>query len=434
MASVDITPPLGYRMSGYFRERLSTGVSDPLFAKAIVLRQGSESAAMVFCDLIGLAADVTDRAREEAHSRTGIPPEHILVCATHSHTGPLYYGALRDHFHRLAVSESGSDPYEKVDYRARLSAGIAESIVQAQSLLQPVRLRTGKATQEGLAFNRRFLMKDGSVRFNPGFKNPDIVRCVGPVDPDVTMVFFNNEGNPQPTGALVNFALHLDTTGGTEYSADYPFFLQRALREKYGDEFILFFGTGTCGDINHLDVTREDRAKPDYIGETLAETVLAAESTLKPVGTPSLAVRTSGIDVPLQSYGPDDLAWAQASIMKVGTSELSFLDQVKAYRILDLHARGADSIRLEVQVFRMGEDLALVGFPGEVFVELGLAAKRASPFSNTLVVELCRDAPGYVPTRKAFSEGSYEIVNSRIAPGGAEKMVDVATSLLKELA
>jgi len=78
--------------------------------------------------------------------------------------------------------------------------------------------------------------------------------------------------------------------------------------------------------------------------------------------------------------------------------------------------------------------VTLVGLPGEVFVDLGLAIKQASPFATTLVIELCQDAPGHIPTEKAFTEGSYETVNSRIAPGGGEKMTQTAIRLLKELA
>ena len=88
---------------------------------------------------------------------------------------------------------------------------------------------------------------------------------------------------------------------------------------------------------------------------------------------------------------------------------------------------------MPVQVFRFGREVALVALPGEVFVDLGLAIKRASPFETTLVVELAHDAPGYVPTRKAFTEGSYETVNSRIEPGGGELLVETAVRLLKEL-
>jgi len=232
--------------------------------------------------------------------------------------------------------------------------------------------------------------------------------------------------------AMVNFALHLDTVGGTEYAADYPYYLEQSLRQSLGEDFVLLFGTGTCGDINHIDVTKKDRLKTDYIGRTLAETVKSKINELKAAAVPMLAVRREIVEAPLQHYGPEKIAWARENIKKVGTNELSFLEQVEAYKILDIEMLAGKSIPLEVQVFRLSRDVAVVGLPGEVFVDLGLAIKRASPFPTTLVIELCQDAPDYIPTKKAFTEGSYETVNSRIAPGGGEMMAEAAVRLLKE--
>ncbi len=114
VAVADITPPIGYRMSGYFSERPSTGTHDPLQAKAIVWRQGDEQAALVVCDLCEVYAAVTEPARTRVQQKTGIPASHILIAATHSHTGPLYFNALREHFHNKAVAKGGSDPCEMV--------------------------------------------------------------------------------------------------------------------------------------------------------------------------------------------------------------------------------------------------------------------------------------------------------------------------------
>jgi hypothetical protein len=166
-------------MSGYFRERLSTGTSNPLGAKAIVLRQGRQRAALVFCDIIGLSLDVSSRARRQAAEKTGIPAANILIAATHTHTGPLYFGALRKYLHDLAVAKHGSDPCEKVDYASELVAKLVKVITQANSAAKPVQLEAGMAEQQGLSFNRRFHMKNGTVRFNPGVLNPDIVRPAG---------------------------------------------------------------------------------------------------------------------------------------------------------------------------------------------------------------------------------------------------------------
>jgi neutral ceramidase len=433
LAVADITPPIGYRMSGYFNERLSTGTLNPLHAKAIVLRQGDASAAMVFCDIIGMSLDVSSRARRLAAERTGIPESNILIAATHSHTGPLYFGALRKHFHDTAVAEHGDDPCEKVDYAEELVGKLVGAITQANTAAKPVLLAAGSTDQQGLSFNRRFHMKDGTVRFNPGVLNPDIVGAAGPIDPEVGMVFFRDADGDCPIAAIINFALHLDTIGGTNYAADYPYYLEQLLREKYGDKFVLLFGTGTCGDINHIDVTKKERLQTDYIGRSLAETVNAKKESLKIIPEPLLGVVTGIVEAPLQQFGPDKVAWARENIKKVGTKELSFLEQVEAYKILAIQMRRSRTIPLEVQVFRLSRDVAVVGLPGEVFVDLGLAIKQASPFATTLVIELCQDAPGYIPTKKAFAEGSYETVNSRVAPGGGEMIAEAAIRLLKEL-
>jgi hypothetical protein len=277
-------------------------------------------------------------------------------------------------------------------------------------------------------------MKDGTVRFNPGQLNPDIVRAAGPIDPKVGIVLLRDANGRNAPAGLVNFALHLDTTGGTQYAADYPYYVEQALRQTLGSDFVLLFGTGTCGDINHIDVTTKDRRKSDVIGQTLAQTVSASLAGLKAVASPALSVRRQIVDVPLQKYTPQEIEQAKRDMPKVGTNDLPFLDQVRAFKILDVQSRPGTTLPLEVQVVRLSNEVAVVGLPGEVFVDLGLAIKKASPFPTTLVVELCQDECGYIPTRKAFGEGSYETVNSRIAPGGGELMVDAAVGLLKDLA
>jgi hypothetical protein len=432
VAVVDITPPKGYRMSGYFNERLNTGVKDPLAAKAIVFRQGNTQAALVVCDLIGMTAEVTNRARKLASEKTGIPAENMAIAATHSHTGPLYFGALRDYFHQRAIEKHGRDPQEESPYAETLEANLVEVIVKAQQAAAPVRIDAGIAQENRLSFNRRFHMKDGSVRFNPGQQNPDILRVAGPIDPDVGIVRFRV--GQKNVAALVVFAMHLDTTGGTEYSADYPYFLERELRKSLGPDFVSIFGAGTCGDINHVDVRIKGRRRTEEMGAMLAETVVAHLPKLAEVKEPLLAVRRAVVEAPLQKYTAEQTSGARGQMAKIGTRELSFLEQVETAKIFDLALRKTDSIPLEVQAFRLSPDVAIVTLPAEVFVELGLAIKRASPFKTTLVIELANDDPAYIPTKKAFAEGSYETVNSRVVPGSGERMAEAAVKLLKELA
>lgn len=434
-AEADITPPAGYRMSGYFHERLNTGTRDLLKAKALYLEQGDVRAALVFCDLIGVPAGVVERARKLILGQSEVPAENVLVAATHSHTGPLYQGVLREHFHRLAVERQGADPQEAVDYSESLVRQIAAAVAQARERARPASLSAGIATRDDISFNRRFHMKNGSVVFNPGRLNPDIVRPAGPIDPAVGILLARDPDASRPLAALTVFALHLDTVGGTQYSADYPYFLERDLRKQWGDDLISLFGAGTCGDINHIDVKSQGTGMPDTerIGMALAATVTGAADSLRPIERPSLAVAHATVDVPAQSYTPEQIAAARANISKVGTRELSFLEQVEACKIMSIELRGQKTLPLEVQVFRLGDDVALVALPGEVFVELGLEIKRRSPFATTLVVELANDCPHYLPTRKAFAEGSYETVNSIIEVGGGEKLVEQAVSLLEGL-
>lgn len=436
VAEVDITAPPGYRMSGYFNERLNTGIHDPLKAKALYLEQGDVRVALVFCDLIGMPAEITAKARELAQQQADVPGANILIAATHSHTGPLFSGVLRDYFHKRAIEKQGADPAEAVDYSAELARKLAAVIAAARSAAKPGELAAGIAEQQGLSFNRRFHMKDGTVVFNPGKLNPNIVRVAGPIDPQVGLLVARDAAK-QPLGVLTVFALHLDTVAGTEYSADYPFYLESELRAKLGPNVVSMFGNGTCGDINHVDVTNDRPQKgqeeAERIGVALAKTVEAALPNVKPMAEAMLAVRSTKVAVPLQRYSPEQYAAAEANLPKVGTRELSFLQQVEACKIVAVHDRAVEVLPLEVQVFRLDGQTAIVGLPGEVFVELGLAIKQASPFATTMIVELSNDNPHYVPTQKAFAEGSYETVNSIVQSGGGEMLVDAAVKLLKEL-
>src|SRR5436189_3995185 len=79
VAVVDITPPSGYRMAGYYNERRNTGTHDPLLAKAVVFQQGDVRAALVECDLVSMPAEVSSRARDLAEKRCGVPAKHIAV-------------------------------------------------------------------------------------------------------------------------------------------------------------------------------------------------------------------------------------------------------------------------------------------------------------------------------------------------------------------
>jgi len=432
-ATIDITPPIGYRMSGYFHERLSNGTKDPLLAKAIVFSQGDVLAALVCCDIVGIDSKLAHACRKIIAEKLGIAANHVSIAATHSHTGPLYFGALRDHFHKAAVEREGSDPQEATDYPAFLIQQLVAVVGAAKEQLQEVTLSAGYGHETRVAFNRRFLMKNGRVKTWIGLKHPDVVGTAGPIDPEIGLIRFESVANKKPVSMISSYALHLDTVGGQLYSADFPLYIQQALSKEYGDGFTSLFGIGTCGDINHADTEAKERNKTDAIGQMISESILKALPELEASAEPSLAVRHEVIRVPVQEYPADRVAQARKDMVHVGDRSVNTMQRVETYKIVALQYYQEKIVPLEIHAFRFSDDVAIVTLPGEVFVEFGLHIKASSPFKTTLVIELANAAPGYLPTKKAFVEGGYETVNSRIAPGGGERMVETAIELLQEL-
>lgn len=425
VAARDITPPMKYPMSGYYHERLSTGVRDPLFAKALVFRQGGTQAALVICDVCAVSMELTNAARRRASEKTGIPAENIVVAATHSHTGPDYRQRMR------RFTEKGEDD----GYVASLIERVADAVADAHAGARLMRLQAGTGQQETeVAFNRRFVMKDGTIKTWANYKDPDVVRAAGPIDPEVAVLMLRHlQGAPR--AALINFALHLDTTGGTEFSADYPHPLERTLRRDLGEGFLSIFGTGCCGDINHVNPRADKRNSAEEIGTALASTVRRAIPELRELKA-SLAVSRAVVKAPLQECTPADLEWAAGIIAKDSRAEkIPFLDEVKAYKLKELDRLRkihGETLPLEVHAIRLAADAAIVTLPGEVFVEHALAIKKGSPFKTTLVIELANAAePGYIPTREQIAGGGYEVINGVLKPGGGELLVEAALRLLK---
>jgi len=427
IAETDLTPTMPYGLSGYYHERKSTEVRDPLHAKALVFRQGGRSVALIMCDLCGIAPELTEEVRRRAAPRSGIPADHIIVAATHTHTGPAYEGDLRDWLKR-----GGSDADA---YPPRLIDAVTEAVVRAAGSAAPMRLKTGSGTQETpVSFSRRFIMKDGNVQTWANYRNPETVREANPIDPEVAVLLVSDAERAQ--AALVNFALHLDTLGGTKWSADFPHDMGKVLKAELGERVLPIFANGCCGDINHSDPRAEKRNPTEFIGTSVGETARRALPSLRAV-QPRLGVGRAVVRAPLQEAGPDDLAWARAFIEKERAGQkVPFLEQVKAHKLLKverLRRQGPDLL-LEVHAIRLAPDAAIVTLPGEVFVELGLAIKKASPFRTTFVIELANTAEtAYIPKRDAYPLGGYEVVNSTLAAGGGEQLVEAAIRLLGEL-
>ncbi len=456
VAIADITPAGPYPMSGYYFERLSTGTKDPLHAKALVLRQGDSAAAIVCCDLIVIASDLTDVVREAVERETGIPGANVMLAATHTHTGPDYTKEL---FQFVTGRKPTGDAATREPYVPRLLEGIVTAVKRADAAATEVKITAGNAFQsDPVSFHRRFLMKDGSVRTWMKLDNPEVIRAAGPIDPEIGVIRFDDAGG-KPRGLLSSFALHLDTVGGTEYSADFPFFIEREIRETLGGGVVSLFGNGCCGNINHVDPTKTEANKTDFIGSSLGRSIVAGLPALLPVEAPRLQIRSATVRVPLLECSAEQAVAAKKLLAEIKAgAKPDFLAHVDAYRRLIIDnlrhdidqeeamewlgwgltkklAGSGDTMPLGVQVITLGRDVAVVAFPGESFVEHGLAIKNASPFRTTLVIELANHGETiYVPTRPASVGGGYETTNTTVAAGAGELMVETVVRLLREAA
>ncbi|MEO6807697.1 MAG: hypothetical protein ABI353_01110, partial [Isosphaeraceae bacterium] len=223
----ELRAPLGASMPGYFQDRKATGVLDPLKARAVVLQRGAMRGALVALDLVGLEAIEANACRKAVERATGIPAAHVWIHATHSHTGimiPRRFTSDADsivpHFFAGDVDQA---------WVAQLPDRVVDAVTAAQKTAKPGPAELAQTKAEKLAFYRRFAMKDGTVRTNPGRNNPNVLGPVGDVDPNLTVIRF-----PESKTLIVIFGLHPDVIGGTRFSADYPGFLAARLREQLG--------------------------------------------------------------------------------------------------------------------------------------------------------------------------------------------------------
>ena len=354
-----------------------------------------------------------------------------MINATHSHTGPLMMGGgARDDAY------GGSLPAAR-QYLKDLPDKIAESIVLAAANLEPATVSVGKGHEDSISFNRRFFMKDGTVGWNPGKLNPDIVRTAGPIDPDVFVAYFEStKGTPLAT--YVNFALHLDTVGGMEVSADYPATTASILGRVKGGDMLTLFTNGACGNINHIDVTtkrpQKGHEEAARIGTVLAGEVIKTYAGLQSVSDLTLRVGSRTLQLQPASLKDGDIEKANAIVADVDSGKkVKFLDTVFAFKVLDTADRKGKPLDAEVQVIALGNDIAWVALPGEIFTELGMAIKKASQFKTTIVAELGHGPVTYFPNEAAAPQGNYEVVTSRVAVGSGERLVEAAKELLKEL-
>lgn len=423
-AKVDITPKKGTPMAGYYAFRAVGGVLDPIFSKAVVVEQDGVHAAMVVIDLSGTTRPIVDAARKAIQEQCGIEGDHVMISATHTHTGPqLARGSLIDD-----ITKANSGP--GLDYMQLLPGLIAQSVKEAKAKLAPAIPSVAMGRAEGISFNRRVLREGQSEAiWQPRSIDPAREKPAGPIDPEVGVLVFQAGG--KPVAGYLNFAMHPTSVGGgVKISADYPGVFTRLVSERHAPDAICLFANGCCGNINHGDYITGRRRTTLELGTALADAATAAWPGLKCVSTHQPRIYSEMVTLERRKYTEAQIAKAKDVASRMMTEKLGTVPMAEAVSTLDTVSKKDVPLVAEVQVISFSNELAILSLPGEIFVELGLAIKKASPFKHTFIAELANGSIGYVPNREAYPQGNYEVLSARGEAGSGEILVEVALKLL----
>lgn len=425
----DITPPLGLFMQGYYTPRYGSGVLDRLNAGCAAFSDGTNTAVAITLDLIGMSMERGKELRSVVAERTGLPYEAIFFACTHTHTGP-----------RVNLSKTSKNDLE---YNSILYRRCADIAVEAIADLSDAEVFVNRGEAKDLSYIRRFKMKDGSTRTNPGIGNPEIDAPISTPDDSLGLVRIVREGKEDIV--IINFQCHADTIGGDKYSGDWPGFVRRAFEGAVPNTRCMFFN-GAEGDTNHINVyappsrTAKGYDHARHMGLSVAGEAMKLYTYAEKVDGSKVGFMQKDIVVPSNRTGNEDIALAEKYI---AAHEAGRTDEIpekgmgyttvvaEAYRIKRLE-HGPESFTLNLNAVCFG-DVVISGVPGEPFTDIGCEIKERSPFKMTV---LCSNANGddaYYPSKEAYAEGGYEARSSVFAAGVAEAITDGSLEMLDAL-
>lgn len=399
IAKVDITPPLGTHMWGYFdRLQGAQGIRDPLYARVLVLDAGGRRLAYVDLDLgRTFGPKALDQLRTAA-KQNGI--EGLLVQATHTHAGPVI---LDDY-------PQGPPAWEVTDL-----AKIEKAIEDATQHLVPVRLGVGYGTAQ-IGYNRRELNPDGTVSmlWSNAARIP-----TWPVDPVFGLLRIDRMDGV-PLAILVNYATHPVTFGPDNllYSADFPGVFCSVVEQAFGGKPLAFFVQGAAGDINVFDATTPIQQDPvgrqKWAGKTLGE---AAVKTAQRVHTTADENATLAFSEDLL---PIRLRWNASKFHE------EMLREVGPQAFEDFAPQIEEEMHLPVTTALIDGKLALFGMPGEPFVQFQMDLRSRCPVQDCFFLGYTNGYSGYFPTVQAATEGGYGASSATtwVQVGSGEEMVN----------
>ncbi|MBE6948204.1 MAG: hypothetical protein E7454_08185 [Ruminococcaceae bacterium] len=444
---LNINPPMGTPINGYYKARHVEGYLDDLEVCALAVRVEDTAAVMLSADICLISTSLMLDLRQKIAKSTNLPLEAIWLHTTHTHTAPQVGSSLA-----VAGLEFPEQEVLLDEYYAFFARRLADAAVMALADCKSAKMGWAVGQAPDISFVRRYRMKDGKVRTNPGVGNPDILHPIGDVDERVNVLRFDREND---TVVLANFGCHPDTVGGSLSSADWPGFARRRV-EKALDNVKCIFFNGAQGDVNHVKVNAtkgdfndmfndfDDVARgyghARHMGNVVAAAVLQVFDKVNYEEADSLRFlqRTAKLASNMPTAEELPLARKYDALHQAGRDdEIPFEGMelttvvAEAARMLRLE-HGPESFDLELFGIALG-NIALIGIPGEPFTGIGRGLKEAKDWTLVLPVGLCNGYQGYFPMKDAYDEGGYEARSSSYRSGVAECIIEEGTQLLKEL-
>jgi len=408
VAEIDITPRVGARLAAELSPRVSQGVEMPLMAKALVLSDGNQSAAIVTLDVFGLAPDVAGRLRSSIADLTGIDADAVMLVCSRTRGAPYTTAVV-------------GWPEVDEEYLADLLEKAPGVVAEAQASKQDAAVGVGKASLPHLAFNHRLMTRNmKAISAWLGVPKNEVLAPEGPVDPDFgVMVVRSTAGCP--IAILWNFAADSRFEAGDQISAGLSGSVQREVDARLGNHVPCLYMPGCGGNVSFAHGLEQTT-------DAAASGVLALllETPCDP--SMQLSVSSEPVVLPVRDYSE---FWSEADIqLKAPAAVDAFAKEIDL-----LAAEGAYAVPARVQAFRIGR-YAVVGLPGLPFSEFGLEIKANSPAKETIVAGCTDGDVGLVIARGAFEHGGFEAWTARsaqVGPGGGEFLAEEAQALLKGL-
>jgi hypothetical protein len=406
-------------VNGGMRSRSADKVEDPINARAIVLSDGQSQIAIVVVDSCMMPRPVLDEAKKLAAKRTGIPTDHMLISATHTHTAPASMGCL------------GTRPDPR--YTPYLIQKLAEAIAAAQKKLQPAQIGWNNHNAAEFTALRRWVRRPDRVTDDP-FGNPTVRATMhagsnwdnvtgesGPEDPDLNIISIQTRDG-KPLALLTNFSMHY-FSGVRPLSADYFGIFCNRLKEKIApdSDFVGIMSHGCSGDIWRRDYTAANYAvkapekldwKIDEYADLLSDRALVDYRKIKHTADADLAMAETRMTLDYRTPNKQLLEWGQRIVEQTGDRDPTTSEEVYALEQTILHER--QKTEIVVQGLRIG-DIAICTTPNETYALTALKLKAMSPLKKTMVIELANGGDGYIPPPEQHFLGGYNTWAARSA-------------------